>query len=398
MTIQPTQAGFKVDPSRGSHDGAVSMQWFSRPRDERFLSLSDMLATYKSQWSRSEQLRLSNRDFELVTPEIETKQDFHKLGFEAGKSGNSVLLGGTLSHWAFNQISQLSGAPASYMRQLPSPLVADCVNYGLHHRRDVEHVKLFAEHMESGVTILKAATGPDYGRVPNFEVIEAIANAIEGTTWKIPGRLDWSTNVYNPYAPVTIDSTTLYGNDRSIFVFLVDDTRPIEIGKLPDGSPDLVFRGFYVEGCETGAASMKLRCFYLRAVCMNRNLWGVEGVEEVIIRHTLRAPDRWVNEMMPSLRAYTEASGTKLIEGVNIAKAAKVANDDEEAVAFLKARNFSASRAKAILDVHEKEEGRPARSAWDMAQGITAFARNQANVDDRLEIEVVAGRILDKVA
>lgn len=393
MTIQPTQAGFKVDPSRGKSDNTVSMQWFSRPADERFTSLEQMLAHARGQWDRSMQVRAANRDVVIVTPEIEHKNDLHKLGWEINDK-----VGGTLTHHAFNQISQLSASPASFLRTLPSPLVADIVNYGLHHRRDVEAIKLFAEDREDGVTVLKAATGPDYGRIPNHEVIEAVINTTTGTTWKIPGQMDWRSLIYDPLAPVTKENTTLYMNDRSIFMFLVDDMHPIEVGKLADGSPDYLFRGFYIEGCETGHASQKLRTFLLRSVCCNRILWGVEGVEEVIIRHTLKAPDRWLHEMMPALVEYSKQSGSKLVEGVQTAKEAKVAKDDEEAIAFLRNRKFSAPRTKAILDLVEKEEGHPARSVWDMAQGITAYARGQHNVDDRLEIELQARTILDKVA
>src|SRR5690349_15653476 len=32
------RGGYKVDPSRGNHQGRVSSEWFSRPDDERFLS------------------------------------------------------------------------------------------------------------------------------------------------------------------------------------------------------------------------------------------------------------------------------------------------------------------------------------------------------------------------
>lgn len=55
-------------------------------------------------------------------------------------------------------------------------------------------------------------------------------------------------------------------------------------------------------------------------------------------------------------------------------------------------------KAKAILEQGEKEEGRPPRSAWDMAQAITANARLALNNDDRLEQELAAKAILDKVA
>lgn len=34
--------GYKVDVSRGSRVGRVSSEWFSRPDDERFLSLTDL--------------------------------------------------------------------------------------------------------------------------------------------------------------------------------------------------------------------------------------------------------------------------------------------------------------------------------------------------------------------
>jgi hypothetical protein len=55
----------------------------------------------------------------------------------------------------------------------------------------------------------------------------------------------WSTGVYNPHVDITQDTTTLYASDRDVFLFLVDDLNPIEAGRLPDGSPDLYFRGFY---------------------------------------------------------------------------------------------------------------------------------------------------------
>ena len=36
----PRQSGYKVDLSRGERIGRVSSEWFSRPADERFLSLA----------------------------------------------------------------------------------------------------------------------------------------------------------------------------------------------------------------------------------------------------------------------------------------------------------------------------------------------------------------------
>ena len=45
--------GYKVDVSRGSRVGRVSSEWFSRPDDERFLSLIDLHASVKSRAAKS---------------------------------------------------------------------------------------------------------------------------------------------------------------------------------------------------------------------------------------------------------------------------------------------------------------------------------------------------------
>ena len=39
---QPVSSGFRVDVSRGERVGSVSSEWFSRPDDERYLSLTDL--------------------------------------------------------------------------------------------------------------------------------------------------------------------------------------------------------------------------------------------------------------------------------------------------------------------------------------------------------------------
>src|SRR3546814_9655240 len=46
-------AGYKVDISRGQRIGRVSSEWFSRPDDERYLSLSDLHAAVKARADRA---------------------------------------------------------------------------------------------------------------------------------------------------------------------------------------------------------------------------------------------------------------------------------------------------------------------------------------------------------
>lgn len=42
------------------------------------------------------------------------------------------------------------------------------------------------------------------------------------------------------------------------------DTNPIEAGRLPDGSPDLYFRGFYCWNSKVGSKTLGIASFYLR--------------------------------------------------------------------------------------------------------------------------------------
>jgi hypothetical protein len=89
---------------------------------------------------------------------------------------------------------------------------------------------------------------------------------------------------------------------------LVDDLNPIEAGRLPDGSPDLYFRGFYCWNSEVGARALGMASFYLRAVCQNRNLWGVEDFEEITIRHSKYAASRFAHEAAPALLNFANSS------------------------------------------------------------------------------------------
>ena len=45
--------GYRVDVSRGERVGRVSSEWFSRPADERYLSLNELARTVRDRTDRS---------------------------------------------------------------------------------------------------------------------------------------------------------------------------------------------------------------------------------------------------------------------------------------------------------------------------------------------------------
>jgi hypothetical protein len=379
--------GYKVDVGRGERIGRVSSEWFSRPADERYLSLSELA---RSVGDRAERSRTRVVESALIHVEA-NRSDPERMALILPGSDTPVAP----THWSFGQLASLVGAPASYLRQLPAPLAAINLQYGLTSNR-AEQIKTL--ETDNGRVELRAATGVDYGRIHDLELVEAVqrvaGNGTGDTRWKVPGVLDWSTGIYNPRVDITRDTTTLYASDRDVFLFLVDDLNPIEAGRLPDGSPDLFFRGFYCWNSEVGAKTLGMASFYLRAVCQNRNLWGVEDFEEITIRHSKYAANRFAHEAAPALLKFANSSPMPFVNGIKAARERIVANTDEDRADFLRRRGFSKAETGKIIDRVLAEEGRPPESIFDFVQGITAVARDKPHQDARLDLEAKAKKLL----
>ena len=384
-------SGFKVDVSRGQRIGRVSSEWFSRPDDERYLSLSDL---YRAVRSRAD--RASARTVESRLVRVEASRD-DATRMTLIVPGRDAPVAPT--HWSFGQLCSLVGAPAGYLRDLPAPLAAINLQHGLLSHRG-ELVKTL--EAEDGRVELRAVTGPDYGRIWDHELVAAVmkiaGDGIGDTRWKVPGILDWGTMRHNPFVDVTKDTTTLYASDRDVFLFLVDDTHPIEAGRLPNGDPDLYFRGFYCWNSEVGSKTLGIASFYLRAVCMNRNLWGVEDFQEISIRHSKFATQRFAHEAAPALASFANSSPAPFIAGVRAARERIVARKDEDREDFLRKRGFSKSDTAKIIGSVLNEEGHPPASVFDFVQGITAIARTKPHQDARLELEGKAKLLLERAA
>ncbi|WP_197090922.1 DUF932 domain-containing protein [Bradyrhizobium sp. LTSP849] len=386
---QPVSGGFRVNVSRGERVGRVSSEWFSRPADGRYLSLTDL---YDAVRRRAE--RAQTRTVESRAVRVEASRDSaERLALIVPGRDEPVAP----THWSFGQLCTLVGAPSSYMRQLPAPLAGINLQHGLLSHR-AELVKTL--EADDGRVELRAVTGPDYGRIWDHELVAAVrkiaGNGTGDTRWKVPGVLDWNTMTHNPFVDITNDTTTLYASDRDVFLFLVDDTHPIEAGRLPDGSPDLYFRGFYCWNSEVGSKTLGIASFYLRAVCMNRNLWGVENFEEITIRHSKFAAQRFAHEATPALTRFADSSPAPFIAGIKAARERIVARSDDDRDSFLRKRGFSKSETVKIIETVLHEEGRPPESVFDFVQGITALARGKSHQDARLELEGRAKRLLER--
>lgn len=357
-----------------------SREWANRPDDERFESLPDLHAAMQAGKDRSIASAVSSRSVQF---EPDPEDDMNGL-----RVVNLAERTAYPTHWSFGQWSTLAGAPAGYMRKLPAPLVADCLNYGMRYDRDVADVGVLISEDDDGVRC-RAATGPNYGRIWNADIAGALMDKFgDGRTgqWRVPGE-------FGKDVPIGKHNTTIYGSDRDMFVFLADERNRIEVPNRRAGQSGQMARGFFVWNSEVGSASIGAAFFLFDFVCMNRIVWGVEGYTERRIRHTVGAPDRWLEEITPVLVEYAESSAKPIEETIAAAQAKKV----EDVREFLTKR-FSARQAKQFAAAHEREEGRPIETVWDAVTAVTAVAREVPHTDNRVQLEREGGKLLDLVA
>lgn len=358
----------------------ASHQWATRPADERFTSLTELHDHFKHQRDTSKVVTLANRDLRLVPSDQTASATLHVVGPNGGAYEPN--------HWAFGQLSNLAGAPSSYLRNLPAPMAADCINYGLHHLREVEEMSVLLRK-NGGASTFASANGPGFGRVWNSEItkvlVDRFGNGVDGD-WRVPGE-------FGKKIKVSKENTTLYGSDRDMFVFLADEDNRVKVPNRRDGKAGSLARGFFCWNSEVGHLKLGVAYFLFDYACSNRTVWGAEGFTEIGIRHSSGAPHRWAEEVMPALEAYSRASAKPVEDMIKAAQAKKVGDLNK----FLASR--FAKRSGDILAAYKADEGeRLPETLWDVSVAVTAYARGIQYQDERVRYERMAGEVLKLAA
>lgn len=359
----------------------ASHQWATRPADERFASLIDLQ-------KHTGNIRENSIGGAVSTKRIDfmPKEGDEMKGLQVVVKDNLL----DLNNWSFGQAAALAKCPAGFLRSMPAPIAADCLNYGMKFLRDTEDVGTL--RYEPGIIdpVLTAATGPNYGRVWNSEIVDALVKRFgDGVTgqWKVPG--EWKKQV-----EITKENTTLFASDRDMFVFLCDEEHRIDMDNRRDGQPGSLARGFFLWNSEVGDGSLGAAFFLFDEVCQNRIVWGAREYKEIRIRHTSGAPDRWLGEITPVLSEYANSAAKGVQETIKAAQDKKLGDELDK---FMSSR-FTARLGTMAKAAHEREEGRPIETVWDVVTGLTAHAKTIANNDDRVKVEREAGKLLDLVA
>ena len=162
--------------AHGIGNSTVSSQWYNRPADQKFLSLTDMLAYKKADAAKLESRIVNTHKIKVIGDFEPYSPSFGDITLEY-TDYNRQEKRTRPTNWSFSQLAQLAGAPAGYLKDLPAPLVADCLQYGLQFNRANDMDKIYDSIEEGGD--IRAATGKDYGRIFDTEIIEPILNISE---------------------------------------------------------------------------------------------------------------------------------------------------------------------------------------------------------------------------
>jgi hypothetical protein len=349
-------------------------QWATRPADQRFRTLGEMLAVTRSHRARA----------------TESTYDWGAIGIES--DANDVVLsvpGGTVhrfTHHSFGRLGQAVGAGAHFLRTLPAPMVASILNFKLGERRtDGESdAKLLtvADPDGTGSTV-HSITTERYERLWNHEVIERCMGLADRFDLVPAGATFREANG-------TAGEKSLYASDHDAFIFLMSRERTVM-----DPAGQALHRGVIVSNTEVGGIALSIMFFLFRDICGNHIIWGMDGLESARLRHLGKIRDRWI-QSDEQLGKYLNA-GTEQESSMFDAVKRLIAPDKEKVVSTLYERRSLALPKKtwaAAFDAVIPELDGDPRSFYGMAQGVTRISQQGEWADERFELDSAAGKLL----
>lgn len=342
----------------------------TRPADQRFENLNALKLAVNNRRviSRAE-------DVELDKVRVEIDGDTGKLVV------NSRIQPSQPSHWSFGQLARSIGAPAGYLRTLPTDLTRNALNYGLENSvKDELKFMTLRDETGSGINTLQAVTSRTYGRIWDADVVRAVEQIGEHTGGRFFNPKDWSGK-----------PSGLYASDHDVFIFMIDGGSMVDGG----GQRDQLNRGFIVWNSEVGARAFGLMTFLFRVVCGNHIIWDAQNTTKLIIRHTSGGPDRFAREAAPALLEYSNMSVKPIEDAITRAKAITLGAEPEVLSKFTQS-GFTRGEVKDAITFAKAEEGK-CENLWELVQGFTASARSLEWMDARLDLEKRAGALLKNV-
>lgn len=353
-------------------------EWRTRPADECFPSLAALHEVVIAQREHS-----VRSDVKLNALKFDTVPEINNVCL-VGQQGRFAVP----SHWAFTQLCENINANAQWIRRIGSghaqdlDLVARNLNWATQNAPRETMSMLWANGNHPG--IVRCFTSPSYARLWDSEVVAWLRNLTQDETngWhRPPSKTDHE-------APKGI-----YGGDRNIFVFLVNQENPITDGDGP------MYRGFFCWNSEVRQMSFGFKAFLYKAVCGNHIVWGAEELFDLRMAHLgARMTSRSERELNNVLGAYLNSPNADSQKMINLAKQTYLGQDIEGVTDFLlhgKRGTAKWTKSEATELITETEmQGKDPTVVWNIVDTATRLSQRKANADERSAIDRRAGSLL----
>lgn len=382
----------------------ANSQWSTRPADERFASLEDM-------HNQCETYARSAGEKEVPVGDIRVEKVGEDIAV-IGKMNNPALL----TNWAFGQLSNRIGAPASYLRQLPATLASQNLNHGLSKLADKDAKAQLLFH-QNGSLLLRAITSDKYSRIWNWEVTKRLLS-LQSQGWE-PAKptSHWGSDTVGQCIMCQGSGSTadgscqyckgtgkelpaLYASDHDMFAFLMMSNCYIPQPVTSSiGSDRPLYKGMIVENSEVGASALKFTRFLFNSMCGNHIIWGASKVVELAIRHVGEfARGRFDSVYEAEFRRYADESTDELESAIVRARKCYIAGDKDAVLDKLFGMKSLQLSRKTITAGYEAvipdQDGDP-NTVWGMVQGLTRHSQTLGFADARSDVDKAAGKLLD---
>lgn len=371
--------------------GMAQAQYYSRPEDECYETLAELQQAVTARHYGSRETVTDAGSLRVVAT------GEHALTVEHEEIG----LATTPTHWAFGQVATLAKAPADFIRQLPAPMAANVLNHQLHKRDETQgasSIKLLTREQAGNVdwdaapTLdLAAVTSDTYGRIWDDQVVNLAQELVEHSGGALYNPPTWKRRADGSRKP-----GGLYASDRDVFMFLIDGGSIVDAGNGPEGVPDQLHRGVYLWNSETGSKTFGLDLFMFRAVCGNFGLWGIEHKASIRIRHNGRAPEHFERSRYNAIRHALDAPVAQIEHKIRLARELMLPTDAAELWEAVAPAKITRAELAAARHLAKHEEG-DCRTAWQLYQGLTRYARDMAHTDSRIDLERRASKLMERL-
>lgn len=380
--------------------------WASRPADERFESIDSLEAAATKKRINS----------------VEANMLGANLKFEPVGDDGIIVKGkkavADISHLAIRQIATDLSVPVGILdhEKLPTSMICDILNERVKRTYDPsDEVKLLLDKPNDQFNI-RCVTSDSYTRFWDDQTIPFMRK-LEKNGWSIPPARPALQNqpgirkatkedvlkLSKVSAGLAINEgdniapAGLYMGDRDMFAFFVDDTNPVE-----DGFGNPLMRGCFLYNSEVGTGSFKITTFIMQGVCGNHIVWGAQDIVQVNYKHVGQVHSR-IREAFDRF-TIPNRSWEKELRVINWMRTNTIGKNLEEVVDNVYNMRLSQSITKKVLSTAYSNAERTVEvdhqpNTWfGIANALTRYSQTSGNADDRMALDIGAGKLFDKAS